>query len=191
VATVLERGYEAASVAEMAARAGVGCEDFERTYADKGAAFVANFEGMVGELREAISAAYEAGGRWPASLRAAAYALVGWLESHPDAYRFGTIEVLAAPEIARVRREELIRWCASLVDAGREVAPDPAAVPEGAPLLAVGAVAELLARRVAGTLEADTWASVPELMYGAVRPYLGEEAARAELKIPPPAHRAA
>jgi len=27
---------------------------------------------------------------------------------------------------------------------------------------------------------------VPELMYGAVRPYLGEEAARRELTIPPP-----
>jgi hypothetical protein len=27
---------------------------------------------------------------------------------------------------------------------------------------------------------------VPRMMYAAVRPYLGEEAARAELEIPPP-----
>jgi hypothetical protein len=30
------------------------------------------------------------------------------------------------------------------------------------------------------------WETVPELMYGAVRPYLGEAAARRELDIPPP-----
>ena len=55
-----------------------------------------------------------------------------------------------------------------------------------AAIIAIGGVAETLRRQQEGTLTADAVAIVPEMMYAAVRPYLGEEAARAELSIPPP-----
>ena len=92
----------------------------------------------------------------------------------------------AAGELVRARREALFRWGASLVDAGRSLAGDPEEVPQRAGLLAVGAVVEELRRSQEGRLEGKIVAAVPRLMYAAVRPYLGEEAARRELEIPLP-----
>lgn len=111
--------------------------------------------------------------------------MVAWIEDNPYGYEFGMLRALDVGEMARLRREELFTWCAELIDAGREVAPDPGAVPRAASLIAVGAVVEMLSLHAAGELEAGLAETVPELMYGAVLPYLGEEAAREELAHPP------
>jgi hypothetical protein len=52
--------------------------------------------------------------------------------------------------------------------------------------MAMGAIVETLRRQQEGTLAEDVVEAVPKMMYAAVRPYLGEEAARRELEIPPP-----
>lgn len=187
VATVVRRGYAAATVEEISARAGLPQQEFARLFADKAEAVQRVFEAYAEDFRRQVQGAYDRQGEWPESLRAAGYAVIDWIERYPDAYHFGMVDVLDANEMARVRREELFRWCAGLIDAGREVAPDPAAVPPGAPLIAVGAVVEILTRQAQGDGDAVPLELVPEMMYGAVRPYLGEAAARRELSMPRPA----
>jgi AcrR family transcriptional regulator len=187
VAEVAERGYPDAEVAGIVRRAGVSREEFDALFADKAEAVLRVFEAYIDDFERYLQAAYDGSPGWPANLRAAAYATVAWTRRNPDATRFGMFAVLEAGEMARVRREEVFRWSAGLVDAGRDVAPDPGAVPEAAALIAVGAIVEVLNRDGQGTLEADPLDLVPEMMYAAVRPYLGEEAARAELRLPPPA----
>lgn len=181
IEVVAERGYEGADVAEIVARAGVGRAEFERLFAGKADAVLAVFEAYIDNFRWRAGRAYESEESWPDNLRAAAHELIAWIEDHPAAYRFGMVEVLAAGEMARLRREELFTWCAGLIDAGREVAPDPGAVAAAAPLAAIGAVVETLTFHAAGRVEEPLTELVPELMFCAVRPYLGEEAARAEL----------
>ena len=186
VATVVERGYDAATVEQMIARGGVGKAEFERLFDSKADAVLRVFEAYIDDFERQVKAAFDAAPPWPDSLRAAAYELIRWMREHPDAAPFGMVEVLEAGEMSRLRREKVFGWCAALIDAGRAVAPEPDAVPEGAALIAVGAVVETISRSSQGTLETDPVELVPQLMYGAVRPYLGEEAARAELSIPPP-----
>jgi AcrR family transcriptional regulator len=71
------------------------------------------------------------------------------------------------------------------------VAPDPGSIPQTAPLIVVGSVAQIVGRE-GPRFSADKDRVerfnklVPEMMYTAVRPYLGEEAAKRELTIPPP-----
>jgi hypothetical protein len=96
------------------------------------------------------------------------------------------VSSLEAGEGARLTREQTFLWCADLIDQGRSAAPEPDQVPAGAPMMAIGAVVELLAQKLEGGLDAGFVEMVPPLMYGAVLPYLGEEAARAELRVPPP-----
>ena len=74
-----------------------------------------------------------------------------------------------------------------MIDGGREVAVDPASVPESAPLIAIGAGVETIRRRQDEGRPIDVAGDLPWLMYAAVRPYLGEEAARLELEIEVPA----
>jgi AcrR family transcriptional regulator len=188
VAVVAERGYADASVEDFIRRAGVEREEFDRLFADKGDAVLRVFEAYADDFERTVGRSFESSPTWPDNLRAAAYASLRWMRDYPEGIRFGMVGVLEAGEMVRVRREDVFRWCAGLIDKGRELAPDPDAVPAGAALMAIGAAVELLTRQIQGTVEADPSEMVQRLMYGAVRPYLGEQAARRELEILPPLH---
>jgi AcrR family transcriptional regulator len=183
---VAEKGYAESGIGDFARRAGVERAEFDRLFADKADAVLRVFEAYREDFEATVGRAFASEPSWPASLRAAGYATARWFRANPGTMGFGMVGVLGAGEMVRVRREEVFLWCAGLIDAGREVAPDPDAVPQGAPLIALGAVTEMVTRLAQGTLEADLIETVPKMMYGAVRPYLGEAAARRELEIPPP-----
>jgi AcrR family transcriptional regulator len=190
VEIVAERGYEATDVDAVVARAEITMTEFRRRFADKEDCVQQVFEGFIEDFLTRVRGAFEAEERWPTSLRAAAYATTDWIDDHPDTARFGMVDVLAARnEMIRVRREEIFVYCAGLIDAGRALAPDAEAVPESAAVMAIGAVVQIIARRMQTGEDLELGRLVPELMYGAVRPYLGEEAARAELSAPRPARR--
>ena len=89
--------------------------------------------------------------------------------------------MLAAGDAARARRDMTMRVIASLIDAGRNEMDDPESVPHTtAEALAGSAYGQVYAKVVRG--EADELpALVPQLMSAAVMPYLGVEAALAEL----------
>ena len=188
VALVVERGYAATDVEAVIERAGVERAEFEHRFAGKEDCVQQVYEAFIEDFLREVRRAYSAEPEWPASLRAAAYATADWMSDHPDTARFGMVDVLGARnEMIRVRREAIFQYCAGLIDAGRAVAPDPASVPQTAPIVAIGAVVQILSQRMQMGEDLGTARLVPELMYRAVLPYLGEEAARAELEMPRPA----
>jgi AcrR family transcriptional regulator len=186
VSVINERGYELASVEEFLERAGTGRAEFDREFSGKADVTLRVMEAFIGSFRSRVEAAYLSEATWPDNLRAAGYEAARWLTENPKTTQFGMVSSVDAGDMPRARREEIFLWCAGLIEDGRAVAPDPEAVPQMAAIIAIGAVAETLRRQQEGTAEADTVEVVPEMMYGAVRPYLGEEAARRELDIPPP-----
>jgi AcrR family transcriptional regulator len=186
IAVVHERGFEAAGVEEICERGGIDADDFARRLGSKVQATTAVFEAYIGDFRRRVAAAYDAEPDWPANLRAASYETVRWMNAYPEAAWFGMVGVLGAGDMALVAREELFKWCAGLIDAGREAAPDPAAVPAAASMIAVGAAVEVVRRQQEGTFGGTTAETVPQLMSAAVRPYLGEAGAQAELGVAPP-----
>jgi AcrR family transcriptional regulator len=186
IAVIAERGYANATITEIVSRAGIERAEFDRLFDGKEDAAVRVFESYGEEYQRRALRAYRSEAIWPDSLRAAAYVAARWILEYPEATRFGMVNAMEAGEALRLRRESVFRWSAALIEEGRKVAADPSAVPAGAALMAAGAVAEILNRQVQGTIEADPIEMVPQLMYGAVRPYLGEAAARRELSIPPP-----
>lgn len=186
VATVRERGYEGADLGAIAARAGLPSADLTRRFPDKTSLTLAVLDGGIAEFEGRVGAAYASGEIWPDNLRAACWEAAAWIGEHPHEAWFGMVGVLGAGDMALARRDRLFGWAAMLIDAGRDVAPDPGRVPRGAAVQAVGSIAETLRRLFEGTLRGDAFTTVPKIMYGAVRPYLGEEAARRELEIGPP-----
>jgi hypothetical protein len=74
-----------------------------------------------------------------------------------------------------------------LIDAGRNELADPDAIGRGVAEGVLGSIYEITIRDLAsglGTSSAE--AIVPQLMYVAVRPYVGHELAREELVLPAP-----
>jgi AcrR family transcriptional regulator len=183
-----ERGYQNVTVADLCERSGIEVAEFRRRFADREecardclTAFIADFEARIG-------AVYDRHLDWRTALRATAYECADWAEEHPNLLRFGAIGLLEArDEMMRVQREEAFRFCASLIDGGRAAAPDPAAVPDSAPVVGIGAIMNLAGHRLQKGEPLEVHAIVPEMMYLVVRPYLGEAVAREELALSRPA----
>jgi AcrR family transcriptional regulator len=192
IAVVAERGYEATTVAEIARRAGVDRADFERRFADKDACALLCFEAFVADYEWRVESAYHSQPDWRTGLRATAYEVAEWICEHPDLIRFGTVDSLEAKsEMIRVRREEVLGYGARVIDRGRAEAADPDAIPSSAGVMAVGSIVQLLTLQMQGHRNLDPFTVVREMLYLAVRPYVGEQAAREELTLPrPPSWRA-
>jgi AcrR family transcriptional regulator len=187
VAEMLERGYVETTVAGVAARAGVSVAAFGARFADLDQCAIDTYERGAADFKRRVGGAFNRRPDWQSALRAAAYEAVDWLEEHAEIAKFGNTELLRMrSEMARVRREEVFRWCTALVERGREAAPDPDRLPEGTATLAAGSFLQLFTIRQQEGGPLDLQSAVRESLYGVVRIYLGEDAARKELASPRP-----
>ncbi len=186
VELVAEQGYKATTVKQLLEQAGVGRADFRRSFAGKRACFLAVYEELSERFAERVFAAFEGEEEWRDGLRAAAYAAARWVGEHPREARYATIETMAAGEFAVARREATLRRFVDLIDSGREQLDEPGSVSRAMAEGAIGGILGTLTRNLRRGIDSRPEALVPELMFLAVRPYLGSEAAREELSIPPP-----
>jgi AcrR family transcriptional regulator len=184
---VLERGYAQTTIADVVTRAGVERPEFDRLFADKEACFMQAYRTyFVDVLEPKVFAAYEAHDNWRDSLRAAAYQAARFVRDHPRAARFGSIEMLQVGPLAQAHREAQLHRMVDLIDAGRQELDDPDSVGRAAAEATFGSIYAISLRRIEEGDTDDVDSFVPELMYVAVRPYLGHEIAQEELTIPPP-----
>lgn len=184
---VLERGYEALGVEELLARAAIPREEFDRRFSGVEDCVLAIVDEETERFVEVVVAAYERHDAWRDGLRAAAYAAAALVSDNWRYVRFSMVVASGPSELARARRDLAVQALARIVDDGRQEMVDPSSVSPGTALAVVGSVYELLQRRLArGGGAAGAQDFVPELMYLAVRPYLGHAEALKELSIPPP-----
>ncbi len=176
------RGYRETNVQDVIERAGVSRPTFYEHFTNKDDCFLAAFDAGARRLRARISAA--AGGRadWRDRLRLSLTAVLAFAVAEPQTARTLIVEARAASPEASQRRIELLDGLAACLDAtAHELLSPP---PHRSPLTAAGVVggveSVLYARLCRG--EADQLETLlPSLMYFAVLPYEGQEAAREEL----------
>jgi hypothetical protein len=184
---VLEAGFGNLRVATVAARMGLTCAEFEQRFGTVENCYLRVFEDVWKSLEAEVFEAYESRLCWRDRVRAAAYAAARWLRDHPQEIRFAAVEMLSAGPMAVAVRERRLEGLVDLIDRGRECLDEPDAVGREVAVAILGAVQGLLLQelhRGRGTANAEAF--VPQLMYMAVRPYLGEQAALEELSWPPP-----
>ncbi len=175
-----ERGYGETTIELVLERAGLDRPAFDRHFRGKYDCFLSAWQELNEECLKTMVRAYESREEWPDRLRAVAYQVIEGLSHDPSRASFG-VEVLAAGDSARARRDMTMRVIASLIDAGRQEMDDPEAVPHTtAEALAGSAYGQIYSRVVRGAVE-ELPDLVPQLMSAAVMPYLGMEAAMAEL----------
>jgi AcrR family transcriptional regulator len=175
-----ERGYGETSIDLILDRAGVDRPAFDRHFRSKYDCFLSAWQDVSEECLETMVRAYESCEEWPDRLRAVAEQIVSGLRDDPSRASFG-VEVLAAGDAARARRDMTMRVVAGLIDAGRQLMDDPEAVPHTtAEALAGSAYGQIYSRVVRGAVD-ELPGLIPQLMSAAVMPYLGVEAAMEEL----------
>jgi AcrR family transcriptional regulator len=183
-----ERGYAETTIESILDRAGLDRPAFDRHFRGKYDCFLSAWQEMNEGCMHEMLLAFNSQESWPDRLRAVACEIVNGLRHDPGRASFA-VEVLAAGDAARARRDMTMRVIASLIDAGRNEMEDPESVPHTtAEALAGSAYGQVYAKVVRG--EADDLPSlVPQLMSAAVMPYLGIDAGLAELSrgFDPPA----
>jgi AcrR family transcriptional regulator len=175
-----ERGYGETTIDLILTRASLDRSAFDRHFRGKYDCFLSAWQELNEDCLRSMVAAYESREDWPDRLRAVAYQVIDGLLDDPSRAGFG-VEVLAAGDAARARRDMTMRVIAGLIDAGRHEMDDPEAVPHTtAEALAGSAYGQIYSRIVRGETE-QLPRLVPQLMSAAVMPYMGVEAAMSEL----------
>jgi AcrR family transcriptional regulator len=184
---VFDHGCDGTSLEMILERAGVDRAAFEREFDDREDCFLQIYIESNHLFVRDVFAAFEGGETWRDSLRAAAYVAARFLRDRPREVRLNVIQVFSAGEMALAERDRYHRLFVDLVDAGRQELDDPDSVSRSLAEGVVGSILGVMVKQVGEEgSAANAEAAVPELMYIAVRPYLGHEAAREELAIPPP-----
>ena len=189
VELVAEQGYKATTVKQLLRRAGVTRAEFRRSFAGKRACFLETYDEISERFASRVFAAFESEEDWRDGLRAAAYTAAHWIGEHPREARYVVIEMVTAGEFAQARREETLRGFVDLIDSGRKQLDKQDSVSRGMAEGVVGGILGMLTRHLRRGVPVRPEDFVPDLMFVAVRPYLGQEAAREELSMPPPVVR--
>lgn len=136
------------------------------------------------ELLLRVSRAFAEHERWADQLRAVAYEMLRFLREDEARARLMVIDVLRSTPKAIAVREHGMEALTELIDLGRRELADPDSLPRSVAVVAAGTIYNRIHVGVeagVATLDADL---VRELMFTAVLPYLGIDAALAELEAP-------
>jgi len=179
-----QRGYEGITVDEVAGLAGVDRAEFERHFADKEACFLAAYEVMSDLLIASVEAAFERteGLPWADRVAAALSDLVALLADRAELARMPIVEVTAIPGDARVRSREALDRFIPFLEQGRDAAGEGMELPEETARFAIGAGSTLIFDEFRAGRGAELEAILPDLVFAVTMPYLGVEAAEAEMR---------
>jgi AcrR family transcriptional regulator len=181
---VNELGYRDLTVQDILSRAGASRPTFYENFEDKEACFLALLETLAQRFQEHARAAVAGGeGNWRLRLRRGLAALLQLASHEPDAARALLVEARASSVAARRRRDELLDAFAGCIE--DQVKEDLGKSPS--PITAtgvVGGIESVLYTRLQRGETADLEALLPALMFFAVLPYEGREAASEELAKP-------
>jgi AcrR family transcriptional regulator len=181
----VERRYSNVTVELVLERAELGPEAFECHFADLEDCFCQIFEAQRDEFARRVEEAYAAERGWANQLRAGAYAMLFYFDEDRRRALFMR-EAFYAGERANLLRDQANAGFVALIDQGREQMADPGSLSVHTAETIAGAIYQRMqsaADRQAFELFGK---GVGEMMYTAVLPYLGPEAATAELRIAPP-----
>ena len=175
-------GYEQTTVQDAIEAAGLYRQAFYDSFSDKEDCYLQALDAGTAWVESVMrEAAAEAEGHWRGQLRGSLRGLLGFLDARPHIGRALLVEVHAAGSRAVERRTEAMARAAELIDLARaESDGDAPAISAEA---VVAGILAVLHTRLAGERESGFELLLPELMYLAVLPYFGAEAAAEELDL--------
>jgi AcrR family transcriptional regulator len=171
--------YAEMTVEDIIVTAGLSRRTFYEHFKNKDDAFLAAYDEASAELVEAIVTAVNAAEDFADSCRSGLGTFLDFLAVRPALSRMCIVEVLAAGPEAIARRNAAMRGFAALIEENARKYLD-----ETAPALTaetiVGGIYEVVYTRVLRGEIRQLPELLPDLVYSALLPYLGPEAAGAE-----------
>jgi len=183
-AVVVERGYLGATLEEVCDRAAVDQPTFEHHFPDLESAYLEMIARERDEFIRRAAVAFAKQSTWRDQIRAAAWAMYGYLEEDKRRARFVFVEVLSAGGRAQLVRDVGMELFFDLIDLGRTELADPESFTRATAEAIGGSVYYQL--QMAVERDSISLDFGRQLLYSVVLPYVGTEAALEELSMPAP-----
>jgi len=174
VDVVVEKGYQAMTLDDVAERAATSLSTFYSHFRTKRDAFLAAYDAGAARTYAAALPAYRRAPDWPHAVRAALEGMLTFLAREPQWAHAGVVEVLAAGVDGMERRDHAIATFAALLEPGYELAPE---VPRLAADAIGGAVFDLLYEQVLRHGPARLPDLLPVTTFIALAPFVGSDRA--------------
>jgi AcrR family transcriptional regulator len=175
-------GYGEMKVADVLTLAGISKADFEAEFADKDACLFAAYEQLTERLARKTTEGCSLGEEWPQRVRCGLEALLEELAAQPPMAR---VAIRAFPSIgpeARARYQAFVESFAPLLGEGREFSGMDEELPAEVEMLAVGAAEAIVFEEIEAGRAAQLPALGPAILFSVLVPFLGPEAASAEME---------
>lgn len=174
-------GYEQTTVQDAITKAGLYRQAFYDNFEDKEDCYLHAIDAGSEWIEITMRRAAAGEPTWRSQLRGALDGLLSFLDQQPEIGRALLVEVHAGGERAVERRTMAMERAAEMMDGAREES-DGIAPAISAEAVVAGILAVLHTRLAARQTEGFA-GLLPELMYLAVLPYFGAEAAAAEMRV--------
>ena len=178
------KGYEATTVADVAAYAGVTQEAFEEEFGGKDECFLEAYDAVFDVLIAHVTSAFAAaeGEPWPEKVAAVLRALVELLSTEADIARMAMVEVTAAGDDARERYRAALARFTPFLEEGRTYSGQGDELPPDTARFAVGGATSMIFDEIRAGRGPELKRLLPDLVFAVLMPYLGPEAAEDEMR---------
>jgi len=175
------KGYRETVVADVIAEAEISRATFYEHFDGKHDCFLAAYEMLAGQVFDEVAAQCDWGAPWVSRMTAGLTTIVDRLAVDPALARTVVVEVVAAGADARQLHRNATARFTEYLDAGRELAGDRE-LPENISLMSAGAVSGLIFDELLAGRADRLPDRLPDLLFAMLVPYLGPQAAAAEMR---------
>jgi AcrR family transcriptional regulator len=181
IAVVADKGYAAATVADVIERARVSRATFYELFSGKEDCFLASYQEMVGTVTAQVASAFDAADEasWPERVTVGLATLLRVLADNPDAARVAIVEVIGGgPRAHELAIQSASAFLPFLETGVRLVEGE---LPPHVPRAVIGGGAMLIVEEIKAGRTAELPELLPELVYVVLVPFLGHRAAHKAL----------
>jgi AcrR family transcriptional regulator len=184
IAVVAGKGYAETTVADIISTAGVSRATFYEQFADKEDCFLAAYGTVMDEMLAFVAEGFSTNPSedWVHQVRGGIGSLLVYLSRNPIAARVGIVEGFGAGPRARSRYQEAVSAFFPFLDAARNELEEPDRIPPQTARVIVGGVSALMFAEASSGNAKRLPEVLPEMMYLAVVPYFGHEAALSAMR---------
>jgi AcrR family transcriptional regulator len=182
LAELAETGYDGMKLADVVTLSGVAEADVKAEFPDKDSCLFAAYEQLTERLMRKTVQSCAAGGDWPQRVSSGLSALLEELAAQPP---MAKVAIRSFPSIgpeARARYQGFVEGFAPLLEEGREFAEMSEELPAEVEMLAVGGAEAIVFDEIEAGRAAQLPALAPAILFSVLVPFLGPEAASAEME---------
>jgi AcrR family transcriptional regulator len=179
----IERGYYEFDVDDIVERADVSRAEFDARFSGRTDACDRTYEANNAEFDHSFTIPFLAAPSWREGLRAGADSAAEYLKGHRRERRYGELRMREGGPMEQAAKDRYLQRFVDMVDVGRCEMSDPEALTRKTAEGALGSIYGLMVHRLQqpdGEAEMSL-KIIDDVMYLAVRPYVGDEAALEEL----------